>query len=171
MSLRPSSNQVADLQRDLTDVVSIYPGQHASYPFHVLKVHPLDVHMVLGMVVESADDCKVGDVVTQVIMKDQLQYSVHGQVKSIDGNRIELLYTSSGIAFQPGHAIAGSQRIAIVSCESPYQIFIDHMPSTSCTMYLMVPPNVDQIDINGLPVDVPKSPCTLLYVDNTFYTM
>mgnify|MGYP001173627216 CR=1 FL=1 len=171
MSLRPSNNQLADVQRDLTDVVSIYPGERVSYPFHVLKVNPLDTSIVIDMVVESADDCKVGDVVTQVIMKDQLQYSVHGQVKSIDGNRIQLMYTSNGIAFRAGKAISGAKEISIVSCESPYQIFVDNMPSGSCTMYLMVPPNVDQIDINSIPIRVPKSPCTLLYVENAFYTM
>lgn len=171
MSLLSSSNQVADLQRDLTDVVSVYPGEHVSYPFHVLKVNTLDTDIVIDMVVESAEGCKVGDVVTQVIMKDQLQYSVHGQIKSIDGNCIKLMYTSNGIAFLPGKAISGATEINILSCKSPYQIFVDNMPSGSCTMYLMVPPNVDQIDINSIPIRVPKSPCTLLYVENTFYTM
>lgn len=171
MSLNSSDNKLTDVQRDLTHVNSIYPGEHVSYPFHVLKVNPLDTNIVIGMVVESAANCKVGDVVTQVIMKDQLRYTIHGQVKSIDGNTIQLLYTSSGIAFQAGKAISGINEISIVSCESPYQIFVDNMPFGSCTMYLMVPPNVDQIDINSIPIRVPKSPCTLLYVDNTFYTM
>ena len=118
MSLLPSSNQVADLQRDLTDVVSVYPGEHVSYPFHVLKVNTLDTDIVIDMVVESAEGCKVGDVVTQVIMKDQLQYSVHGQIKSIDGTCIKLMYTSNGIAFLPGKAISGATEINILSCKS-----------------------------------------------------
>lgn len=170
MSTRDSNFQIVDLEADVSKVISMYSGDNVSYPFHVLRLHPLDTDMVVTLQLSDKHKARRNKTITQLITQDNTEYSVHGTIVSVSKNTARVVYKSRGVGFQQGKAVVGSREVTIEAATSPYQINISKLPA-SCSFHLFVPKDAKVVSINGQEMTIPKSPCTLLHVENKMYVM
>ena len=170
MSTRDSNFQIVGLAADVSKVISMYSGDNVSYPFHVLKLHPLDTDMVVTVQLGDKHKARRNKTITQVLTKGNTEYSVHGTIVSVSKNTARVVYKSRGVGFEAGKAVVGSREVTIEATTSPYQINISNLPA-SCSFHLFVPKEADVVSINGQEMAIEKSPCTLLYAENQWYVL
>ncbi len=168
--MRDSKLQIVSLEADVSKVVSMYSGDNVTYPFHVLKLHPLDTDMVVTLTLSDKHKARRNKTITQVLTKGNTEYSVHGTIVSVQKNTARVLYKSRGVGFENGPAVIGSRTVHIEAATSPYQINISDVPD-SCSFYLFTPPEATTVSINGQEMTITTSPSHVLQVENQWHVM